>query len=89
MKKFVIDTIEVMAWVMTILLILVGGVLGYESKLGSYGIDEAIGTILGALAGFMVAVVIFGILFILIDIAENTRRTAALLEKTGLGQVRS
>ena len=45
------------------------------------GIKPAFGAALGALLGFVLAVIVFGVLFLLLDIADNTRRTRELLER--------
>lgn len=40
-----------------------------------------LGFVLGALSGFITSAVLFGFLFILIEIAENTRRTVSFFER--------
>ena len=54
---------------------------GYQRVVDLGGIKPAFGAALGALLGFVLAVIVFGVLFLLLDIADNTRRTRELLER--------
>jgi hypothetical protein len=37
--------------------------------------------VMGGIVGFIAAVIVFGFLFLMLDIADNTRRTRELLER--------
>lgn len=84
MKTFVIKTLEILASIafFAVILVFAGGAYQY-GRLREVG--DSLGSIivtvaLGAVAGFVVATVVFGILFLMLEIAENTRRTRELLE---------
>ena len=77
MRKFIVSSLEVFSQI-AIFLILVAGLINGAVSGGSSG--GVAGAIFGGAVGFLVAlvicVVLFGAVFLLIDIAENTRRTA-------------
>ncbi len=81
MRRFILSSLELTTNIAIIATLLFGLILG---AIGSGG--GPFGTIIGATFGFLVAlvvcVVVFGSVYLLMDIAENTRRTAALLEES-------
>jgi uncharacterized membrane protein len=74
MRSFISKSLEVICQLAIVILLLSGFFGGWQS--GGF-----IGAIGGLIVAFVVSVVFFGALFILLDIAENTRRTAEALEK--------
>jgi len=76
MRSFVTRSLEVICQIAIVLLLISGFIGGWQSG-GFFG---AIGGLIGA---FLLSVVFFGALFILLDIADNTRRTAEALESRG------
>lgn len=74
MRKFITKSLEIICQIAIVVLLLGGFIGGWQS--GGFG--NAIGGLLGA---FLISVVFFGALFVLLDIAEYTRRTAEALEK--------
>lgn len=84
MKTFVIKTLEVLASIAFFAVILVFAVGAYQvmrfREVGDSLGSTIVVMIIGAVAGFVVATVVFGILFLMLEIAENTRRTRELLE---------
>ncbi len=85
MRRFILSSLELTTNIAIIATLFLGLVLGaFASGGGPFG------TIIGAGFGFLVAlgisVVVFGSVFLLMDIAENTRRTAAAIEESKSGQ---
>jgi len=86
MKTFVVKTFETLAAIGFVLVVLAGAAAGWHrATLALYWGEgfpggPLVGVVLGAAAGFVVAVVVFGLLFLLFDVAENTRRTREILE---------
>ena len=85
MRRFILSSLE------TTTNIAIGATLFFGLILGAIGSGGGpFGTIIGASFGFLVAlvisVVVFGSIFLLMEIAENTRRTAAALEASGAGR---
>ena len=70
MRTLIVKSLEAIAYVAIILVVLGLGAAGAATMGGFTGF------IVGALAGAVLSVAIFGALFLLIDIADNTRRTA-------------
>ncbi len=73
MRAFFSKSLEVVCQIAIVVLLLSGFFGGWQAG-GFFG---AIGGLLGA---FLFSVVIFGALFVLLDIADNTRRSAEALE---------
>lgn len=71
-RRFIIKVAELVAYLAIIVLTLIGGISGWITALAS-GASVTLGIILGALGGFVVAATGSAILFLLMDIAENTR----------------
>jgi hypothetical protein len=72
-RHFIIKVAEVVAYLAIIILTLIGGVSGWVSAIASET-SKPVGIILGAVAGFVIAATFSAILFLLVDIAEKTRR---------------
>jgi len=81
MRKFIVSSLELFSQI-AIFLILVAGLINGAIGGGSSG--GTTGAIVGGAVGFLMAlvvcVVLFGVIFLLIDIADNTRRTAESVE---------
>ncbi len=73
MRKLIVKSLEAIASV-AIVLIVIGSGVGGASAMGGFT-----GFIVGMAGGAVFSIVTFGALFLLIDIAENTRRTATQL----------
>lgn len=74
MRKLIVKSLEAIAYV-AIVLIVIGSGVGGASTMGGFT-----GFIVGLSGGAVFSIVTFGALFLLIDIAENTRRTARGLD---------
>ncbi len=74
MRKLIVKSLETIAYV-AIVLIVIGSGIGGASAMGG-----VTGFIVGVSGGAVFSIVTFGALFLLIDIAENTRRTARGLD---------
>jgi hypothetical protein len=81
MKRFIVRCVEVISYVGFFIVIIAGGSGGYQRVADLSGTQPIWGAVLGAIIGFVVAVIVFGGLFLLLDIADNTRRTRELLER--------
>lgn len=79
MRTLIVKSLEAIAYVAIALVVLGLGAAG-ASAMGGF-----IGFIVGALAGAVLSISIFGALFLLIDIADNTRRTAQVLNASAAG----
>lgn len=73
MRKFITGSLELICQVAIVLIILGLTISGFTQGF--------IAGILGLLAGVVISIVTFGALFLLMDIADNTRKTAELLER--------
>lgn len=78
MKKAIVKSLEIISLVIMAIIILGAAVSG-----GSAG--GFWGFIGGLIGGGIVAVILMGTLFLLMDIADNTRRTVELLENRSKG----
>jgi hypothetical protein len=86
MKRLVIRSLELFAsfgFVLTILGFAISGysraAWGWSYGWGGFG-HPLLGLVFGAVTGFIVATLVFGALFLVIDIADNARRTRELIE---------
>lgn len=70
LKGFIVKSFDVICQFGVFILMLSGLVAGY-------GEDKVIGAIGGLIAGTIMSVLIFGVLFIFMEIRDNTRKTAA------------
>lgn len=59
-----------------VIILLIGGMAA------GYGSDKFPGAIAGLISAFFASVLIFGILFILMEIRDNTRRTAETVARS-------
>jgi uncharacterized membrane protein len=84
MRKFILSSLELISHI-AIFLILLSGVVQGAIVGGSGG--SLTGAVVFGLIGFSFAlamcVVLFGVVFLLMEIADNSRRTAAALEAMG------
>ncbi len=74
MKRIIIKSLELIATILMALIVLGAAIGGAAS--GGF-----IGFLGGLIGGAITAIVLLGALFLLMDIADNTRRTAELLER--------
>jgi hypothetical protein len=81
MKRFIVRCVEVISYIGFFIVIIAGASGGYQRVADLSGMQPVWGAVLGAIMGFVVAVIVFGGLFLLLDIADNTRRTRELLER--------
>ena len=81
MRKFILSSLELFSHV-AIFLILLSGII--QGAIGGGVAGDVGGAVVGGVVGFLsalvVCVVLFGVIFLLMEIADNTRRTAAALE---------
>ena len=82
MKFFVIKALEVVSVIGFFLVIFIGTVAGYQQADLQFQ-NPILGASFGLLVGFVAAVVTFGMIFLVMDIADNARRTRELLEQRG------
>ena len=79
MRKFILSSLELTSNIAIVVILLFGmimGALGFNG--GPFG--ELVGATLGLLVALVVCVLLFGVIFLLMEIAENTRRTAAAVD---------
>jgi hypothetical protein len=81
MKRFIVRCVEVLSYVGFFAFIVAGASGGYQRVADLGGVKPVWGAVLGAVLGFIAAIVVFGMLFLLLDIADNTRRTRELMER--------
>jgi len=74
MRKLITKSLELFSYLVIFFLITAAGVSGASQN----GIG---GFFVGVIGGVIMSIVVFGALFILMDIADNTRRTVELLEQ--------
>lgn len=83
MRKFILSSLEIMSNI-AIFLILLSGII--RGAIGGGITGDVGGAIVGGVVGFFMAlvvcVVLFGVIFLLMEIADNTRRTAVALESS-------
>ncbi len=81
MRRFILSSLELFSHI-AIFLILLSGII--QGAIGGGITGDAGGAIVGGTFGFLMAlvvcVVLFGVIFLLMEIAENTRRTAAAID---------
>ena len=82
MKLFVIKALEVVSMIGFFLFIIGAGAAGYQSAAQQL-VNPILGAVVGLFIGFIAAVVTFGMIFLVMDIADNTRRARELLEQRG------
>lgn len=83
MKVFIVKSLEAICYLGFFSFILGGAAGTYYQTMTTTGdaVRTAVALAIGAVIGFIVAVIVFGSLFLLIDIADNARRTRELLER--------
>src|SRR5260370_14061118 len=79
MKRFIVKCVEIVSYIGFFAFIIGGASGGYQRVADLGGIKPVWGALLGAIIGFIAAIIVFGVLFLLLDIADNTRRTRELL----------
>ena len=81
MRRFIPASLELFSHI-AIFLILLSGII--QGAIGGGITGDAGGAIVGGVFGFLIAlvlcVVLFGVIFLLMEIADNTRRTAAAID---------
>ncbi len=81
MKRLIVKCVEIVSYIGFFAFIIGGASGGYQRVADLGGIKPVWGALLGAILGFIAAIIVFGVLFLLLDIADNTRRTRELLER--------
>ncbi|HEX9321559.1 MAG TPA: hypothetical protein VF913_05485 [Xanthobacteraceae bacterium] len=81
MKLFIVRCLEIFSYIGFFAFIVAGASGGYQRVSDLGGAQPIWGMMLGAIIGFVLAVIVFGVIFLLLDIADNTRRTRELLER--------
>jgi len=74
MRRAITKSLEFLSYIVMAFIIL-GSAIGGGNQAGFLGF------IGGLIVGVIMSIVIFGALFVLMDIADNSRRTAELLER--------
>ena len=81
MRRFILSSLELFSHI-AIFLILLSGII--QGAIGGGITGDAGGAIVGGIFGFLMAlvlcVVLFGVIFLLMEIADNTRRTATAID---------
>lgn len=85
MKRFIIRTLEAVSYLALAGFIFAGAGLGFHraamaEQFGVGRLDPAVAAGIGGVVGFLAFAVVFGVVFALIEIADNTRRTRELIE---------
>ena len=81
MRKFILSSLELFSHIAIFLILLAGIVRGAISGGTAGDVGGAIvGGAFGFLASLVVCVILFGAVFLLMEIAENTRRTAVAID---------
>jgi hypothetical protein len=86
MRRVFIRTAEILVLVISIVVIAFCGLIGvalttYGPQVGIAANSE-LGFLMGAFIGFLISVVLSAVFFVLVEIADNTRKTAALWERS-------
>ena len=83
MKFFIVKSLEVICYLGFFGFILGGAAGTYYQTAATMGgaVRAVVALVVGATFGFIAAVIVFGTLFLLLDIADNARRTRELLER--------
>jgi hypothetical protein len=79
MKRLIVGSIEALSTIV-ILLMLLGGLIGGMEQ-GHYAGNALLGAVVGLAMAFAAAVLVFGVLFILLEMNENLRAIRAALER--------
>ena len=74
MRRFISKSLELICQIAIVVMLIAGLIGGWQE--GGF-----LGGIGGLIAAFLFSVVFFGALFVLLDISDNTRRTAEALER--------
>ena len=78
MNRLIVGSIEILSFVLIVIFILVGLISGFQG-------GGAVGAVAGFVVSFAAAVVVFGALFILLEMNESLRAIRRLLEAQGGG----
>ena len=81
MRKFILSSLELFSHIAIFLILLSGIIQGaIGGGIGGNSFGVMIGGALGFFISLVVCVILFGALFLLMEIADNTRRTAVATE---------
>lgn len=85
MKRFIIRTLEAISYLALVAFIFAGAGGGFHraamaEHFGVGRIEPLVAAAIGGIVGFLAFCVVFGVVFALIEIADNTRRTRELIE---------
>lgn len=83
MKVFIVKALEIISYLGFFGFIVAGAAGTYYQTLieSANPVRTAVAAVVGAVIGFISAVIVFGFLFLVIDIADNARRARELLER--------
>ena len=78
MKRLIVGSIEILSFILIVIFVLAGLISGFQG-------GGAVGAVAGFIVSFAAAVVVFGALFILLEMNESLRAIRRLLEAQGGG----
>lgn len=81
LRYLIINALRVLSYVALISIIVAGAIAGYQQAIVYGGIEPVMGAIGGGIGGLISGLIVTGIVILLIDISDNTRRTRELLEE--------
>ncbi len=83
MRKFIISTLDFVAYFALVVATVAGLLAGLVVTASPYtpALQRTLAPIIGGVAGFVVGVLIAGGVLVMTEIARNTRRTVELLER--------
>src|SRR5262249_4522743 len=81
MKRVIVRCVAIFSYLGFFGFLIAGACARFRRVADLSGMQPFWGAVLGAILGFVVAVIVFGGLFLLLDIADNPRRTRELLER--------
>lgn len=88
MRRFILSSLELFSHVAIFLILVSGLVRGVIGGGTTGGVGGAIaGGTIGFLVSLVICVILFGTIFLLMEIAENTRRTAEAIDARRLDRV--
>lgn len=73
MKRLIVGSIEILSMILIAIFLLMGLIMGYAG-------GEILGSLVGVVVSFAFSVVVFGALFILLEMSEALRAIRQLLE---------
>ncbi|MFI5022662.1 MAG: hypothetical protein ACHQRJ_13545 [Alphaproteobacteria bacterium] len=83
MKRLIVGSIQALSTIIIVLLLISGLIIGAAAGYQHGAAAAVIGALLGLIASYVSACLIFGALFILLDIDDSLRAIRGLLERQG------